>query len=381
MSAVDQLAAKSGIRLSDDQRIAWLQLFRSENVGPSTFRDLINHFGTAAAALDALPDLAARANSKKRIRIAAQSEVEQELQRLAQIGGTTVCLGEADYPPALRAADGAPPVLSVRGDTQILTRHSVAFVGSRNSSLAGVKLTKQLASQTASAGYAIISGLARGIDSAAHQASLSQGTVAVFAGGVDHIYPHENIQLSDEIISNGGALISEMPFGWKPRAQDFPRRNRIVAGIALGLVVVEAAKRSGSLISARLANEMGRLVFAVPGSPLDPRSEGANHLIKQGAQLITSADDILRAIEPLANEPLQSDYTLDEGSEKMELNSDPSQTDREKLLSALGHAPTDIDELLRFTEIAPGSLHMLILELDLAGIVERHSGNRVSLAG
>ncbi len=381
MSTVDPLAAKPGIRLSDDQRIAWLQLIRSENVGPSTFRDLINHFGTAAAALEALPDLAARANSKKRIRIAVRSEAEQELQRLTQTGGTTVCLGEADYPPALRTADGAPPVLSVRGDTQILTRHSVAFVGSRNSSLAGVKLTKQLAGQTADAGYAIISGLARGIDSAAHQASLSQGTVAVFAGGVDHIYPHENTRLSDEIISNGGALVSEMPFGWKPRAQDFPRRNRIVAGIALGLVVVEAAKRSGSLISARLANEMGRLVFAVPGSPLDPRSEGANHLIKQGAQLITSADDILRAIEPLANEPLQSSYTLDEGSNKMELDSDPSQTDREKLLSALGHTPTDIDELLRFTEITPGSLHMLILELDLAGIVERHSGNRVSLAG
>ena len=381
MNKADQLAPTQGIRLSDDQRIAWLQLIRSENVGPATFRDLINHFGTAASALDALPDLASRANSGKKIRIAAQSEVEQELERLAQIGGTTVCMGETDYPAALRAAEGAPPVLSVRGNTEILSRHSVAFVGSRNSSLAGVKLTQQLASQTAAAGYAIVSGLARGIDSAAHQASLSKGTVAVFAGGVDHIYPHENIRLSDEIVSNGGALVSEMPFGWKPRAQDFPRRNRIVAGMSLGLVVVEAAKRSGSLISARLANEMGRLVFAVPGSPLDPRSEGANHLIKQGAQLITSADDILHAIEPLANEPQQSIYTLDEGSETLELDSDPSETDREKLLSALGHAPTDIDELLRFTNIAPGSLHMLILELDLAGVIERHSGNRISLAG
>ena len=381
MSTNDQLAPKQGIRLSDDQRLAWLQLIRSENVGPATFRDLINHFGSASTALDALPELAARGNAKKRIRVAAKSEAQQELERLAQIGGTTVCMGEVDYPPALRAAEGAPPVLSVRGDTEILSRHSVAFVGSRNASLAGVKLTKQLAQQTATAGYAIISGLARGIDSAAHQASLVQGTIAVFAGGVDHIYPQENTQLSQDIISNGGALMSEMPFGWKPRAQDFPRRNRIVAGISLGLVVVEAAKRSGSLISARLANEMGRLVFAIPGSPLDPRSEGTNHLIKQGAQLITCANDILQAIEPLATETLQSAYSLDEDSHELQLDSDPSHSDREKLLSALGHAPTDIDELLRFTEIAPGSLHMLILELDLAGIVERHSGNRISLAG
>jgi len=381
MSSNDALAAKPGIKLSDEQRIAWLRLIRSENVGPSTFRDLINHFGTAGDALDALPDLASRASSGKRIRIASLNEIEQELQRLAHIGGTTVCLGEAEYPPALRTADGAPPVLSVRGSTDILTRHGVAFVGSRNSSLAGVKLTKQLAAQTADAGYSIISGLARGIDSTAHEASLSQGTIAVFAGGVDHIYPHENARLANDIISNGGALISEMPFGWKPRAQDFPRRNRIVAGIALGLVVVEAAKRSGSLISARLANEMGRLVFAVPGSPLDPRSEGANHLIKQGAQLITSADDILQAMEPLANEPLQSAYTLNEDTYQTELETDPSNSDREKLLSALGHAPTEIDELLRFTGIAPGSLHMLILELDLAGIIERHTGNRISLAG
>ena len=375
----DALAPRPGIVLSDDQRIAWLRLIRSENVGPATFRDLINHFGTASNAFDALPDLASKGRAGKRIRVASQQEAEAELARLAKIGGRTICLGEPDYPTALRAADASPPVLSLIGSSKILTRDAIAFVGSRNASLSGIKFTRQLASDVAKAGYATVSGFARGIDSAAHEASLESGTVAVFAGGVDHIYPPENEDLGRKIIDAGGALISEMPFGWQPRAQEFPRRNRIVAGMALGLVVVEAAKRSGSLISARLANEMGRVVFAVPGSPLDPRSEGTNHLIRDGATLITKAADIIEAIEPISSDAQQTAYSLEEGQDDLEIGPESTQSDRDKLLGALDHTPTDIDEILRFTGLGAAQLQMLLLELDLAGRLERHPGNRVSL--
>ncbi len=373
----DSLAPQTGIVLADDQRLAWLRLIRSENVGAITFLELIKRFGTASNALDALPELAARGRGKK-IRIASIADAEREMARIEKMGATTVCLGEPAYPPALRAADAPPPLLTVYGSQEILSRNAIAFVGSRNSSLAGVKFTRQLARQIGTAGYATVSGLARGIDAAAHEATLEQGTIAIFAGGVDHIYPQENTQLAKSIVENGGAIVSEMPFGWKPRAQDFPRRNRIVAGIALGLVVVEAARHSGSLISARLANEMGRLVFAVPGSPLDPRSEGANHLIKQGAQLITDANDILEAIEPVAQNTAQQDYSLDENG--LDYSEDePKESEREKLISAIGHTPTDIDEIIRFTGINPAIVQTLLLELDLAGRLERQSGNRVSM--
>ena len=259
------------------------------------------------------------------------------------------------------------------------TRDVVAFVGSRNASLAVVKFTKILASGVAKAGYATISGLARGIDSAAHEATLQSGTIAVFAGGVDHIYPRENHSLSEAILENAGAVISEMPLGWQPRAQDFPRRNRIVAGIGIGLVVVEAARRSGSLISARLANEAGRLVFAVPGSPLDPRSEGANHLIREGAILVRDADDIISALEPMTIEPDQQAYSLSDRDRDEFEQIEPDQSVRERLLSALDLTPVDIDELIRFTGIEAKEMQILLLELDLSGRLERHPGNRVSL--
>ena len=280
MSPADHSGA--GIVLTDQQRLSWLRLIRTENVGPSTFIELIKRFGTADRALDELPALVAR-SGRKSIKITSVAQAEAEFAKLTNFGARLVCLGEPDYPAALRAADAPPPVLTVVGSTEALTRHAVAFVGSRNASLAGAKLTGQLVSGVAAADYVVVSGLARGIDSAAHKASLHTGTIAAFAGGIDQVYPEQNEPLAHAIIDQGGAIISEMPFGWQPRAQDFPRRNRIVAGMALGLVVVEAAHRSGSLITARLANEMGRLVFAVPGSPMDPRSEGTNELIRQGA--------------------------------------------------------------------------------------------------
>lgn len=373
------LAPSSGIQLSQEQRMAWLQLIRSENVGPATFRDLINHFGTASAALEALPDLATRGRGSKQIKIASQSQSYEEFARLEKLGGRLICLGEPDYPEALRSADSPPPVISVLGNGKTLSRKSLAIVGSRNSSLSGVKLTRIIASQIAKSDYTIVSGLARGIDTAAHEASISEGTVAVFAGGVDHIYPSQNSSLAKRILEQGGAIVSEMPLSWNPRAQDFPRRNRIVAGLSLGLLVIEAAKRSGSLISARLANEMGRLVFAVPGSPLDPRSEGTNDLIKQGALLVSKADDILQALEPLSESVQQTNYSLNEEETKTFSSTEPDETDRAKLLSALDHTPSDVDELIRYTQLSAPTVQMVLLELALAGRIEHHPGNKVSL--
>ncbi|MEL7272498.1 MAG: DNA-processing protein DprA [Pseudomonadota bacterium] len=368
---------RPGIPFTEAMRLDWLRLIRSENVGPATFADLLRRYNTAGEALEALPDLAGRAG-RKTLRIATPADAEKELEKVQRKGARLVCMGEPDYPPALRAADSPPPVLAVAGSGDCLTRPSVAFVGSRNASLSGIKLTKQLAGETGAEDYTIVSGLARGIDAAAHEAALSTGTVAVFAGGIDHIYPRENERLAHAIVDNEGALVTEMPYGWKPRAQDFPRRNRIVAGMALGLVVVEAAKRSGSLISARLAAEAGRLVFAVPGSPLDPRSAGANHLIRQGAELITCTQDILDALAPMQKVQNQTAYTLDEKDEDA-FNGQPTSTEEQLFISALGHTPTDLDELIQHTGLPLGTVHLLIIQLELAGRLERHTGNRVSM--
>ena len=375
----DALAPRPGIQLTEDQRLDWLRLIRSENVGPATFIDLINHFGSASAALEGLPELSARGRGGKAIKVCSRDEAERELEKLGELKGRVVCLGEQDYPTALRAADAPPPVLSVLGSADCLNQPAVAFVGSRNASLSGIKLTRSLAAAVGQAGYCIISGLARGIDAAAHEASLETGTIAVFAGGVDHIYPHENRQLARDIYANGGALVSEMPIGWKPRAQDFPRRNRIVAGLSLGLVVVEAAKRSGSLISARLANENGRQVFAVPGSPLDPRSEGANHLIREGATLITSADDVIEALTGMNPLYEQEAYSLRE-NDPLDPGEDivPDQSDRDRVLTALDFTPVTVDDLIHHTGLTPSAMQMILLELDLSGQLERHPGNRVS---
>ena len=277
----------------------------------------------------------------------------------------------------LRRMDNPPPLLAVKGNAAIFGLPPVAIVGARNASLAGIKMARMLASHLGKEGYAVISGLARGIDTAAHQGSLATGTVAVLAGGLDRPYPPENIELCAEIAEKG-AVVSEMPFGWEPRAQDFPRRNSLIAGLALGLVVVEAAQRSGSLISARLAGEMGRLVFAVPGSPLDPRAAGANSLLKDGAILVTEAADILDAIAPLSGAPVQSRGTLDEPPDFSAIPP-AGDSDREQVVEALGPTPTGVDELIRHTGLHAAQVFMILLELDLAGRLERHSGGSVSL--
>lgn len=369
---------QQGISLSDDQRLAWLRLIRSEQVGPVTFRDLINHFGTATAALEALPELAKKGGKARRIRIASVSEVEKELALAERFGAKFIGLGEPEYPAWLKTVDGAPPLILAKGQLALLKQPMVAIVGARNCSIVGRKMTIKIARELGSAGYCIASGLARGIDGVAHEAALSSGTVAVLAGGLDKIYPPEHESLAEQIVANG-CLISEMPLGWTPRAQDFPRRNRIVSGLSLGTIVVEAAKRSGSLITAQLALKQNREVFAVPGSPMDPRAVGPNDLIKNGAHLVTSGQDIIDALRPILGDILPHPPSADfQEGEPIE-NREPTANDRDLILEALSTTPVEIDELIRFTGLSSGSVYLILLELDLAGQLARHAGNKVSV--
>jgi DNA processing protein len=367
--------------LSDRQRLAWLRLYRSDNVGPATFRDLINHCGSAETALEMLPDLAARGGHLKSIRIASAEDAERELDAAGRYGARIIGLGEPDYPPMLRVTELAPPLVTIKGNADVFKHNSAAIVGARNASMTGIKLAQRLARDLGGAGYTVVSGLARGIDRAAHEASLATGTVAVLAGGIDKPWPPENVQLLEQIENDGiGASITEKPFGLEARARDFPRRNRIIAALSLGLVVVEAAMRSGSLTSARLANELGRLVFAVPGSPLDPRAEGTNMLLKTGAIVTTSAEDVIEALSPLddrASAGPKGQIPLFEPDETMTIPPDDDQ--RARILSLLGPAPVDIDDIIGHTGMTPAQVFLAILELDLAKRIERHSGNRVSL--
>lgn len=371
-------AAAAGPRLSDRQRIHWLRLIRTSNVGPATFRDLINRFGSAEAALEMLPELMISGGATRLPRIPTEAEAAAEIAAAQKMGARHVAIGEPDYPVMLRRMEQPPPIVAIKGEATVFTLPPVAIVGARNASLAGIRFARSLASEIGREGYAIISGLARGIDTAAHQGGLSTGTVAVFAGGLDNPYPPENIDLADEISRSGGAIISEMPFGWEPRAKDFPRRNRLIAGLALGLVVVEAAERSGSLISARLAGEIGRLVFAVPGSPLDPRAAGSNRLLKDGAILVTEARDVIDHIRPLTGAPVAERPVFEEPPD-FAATPPPGEDDRARVLEALGPTPIGVDDIIRHTGLHPAQVFMILLELDLAGRLERHAGGMVSL--
>lgn len=378
----DRSARTTGIALTERQRIAWLRLIRSDNVGPVTFRDLINHFGSAEAALEMLPELSRRGGASRSIRVASRADAEREMDMAERHGAGFVGIGEPDYPPLLRQIDGAPPLLAVKGNRKVMTAPAVGIVGARNASISGMKLAGLLARDIGRAGYTIVSGLARGIDTAAHRASIETGTIAAMAGGLDKPYPPENIGLLDELTARDGVAVSEMPFGWEPRARDFPRRNRLIAGMSLGLVVVEAAMRSGSLITARNAGDFGRLVFAVPGSPLDPRCEGTNGLLKDGATITTTAQDVLDGLRPLCEPDLfQPNSGADEPDEDIASAErlPPSESDRERLTEALSPVPTEIDEIIRYTGIAPSAVYLILLELDLAGRLERHVDGRVSM--
>lgn len=365
--------------LSEAQRLAWLRLIRSENVGPHTFRDLINHFGSADAALTALPEMSAR-GGKRTIRVSPLHDAEAELEAHTRFGARLVALGEPDYPPHLKHIDGPPPLLSVLGAQTLACPKMIGMVGARNASLSGRKLAGQIATDLGTHGFAIASGLARGIDAAAHEAALSSGTVAVFAGGIDILYPPDHAGLLSSLLERGGNAISEMPFGWKPRGRDFPRRNRLISGLSLGVVVIEAAKKSGSLHTARFALEQNREIFAIPGSPLDPRSEGANQLIRQGATLVTSADDILESLAGRLEPDLPFEQTIDEDPASTDAPyQEPDDSLRSAVLSALGPTPTDVDELIRFLCVPARSVNVILLELQLAGRLERHRGNTISL--
>lgn len=383
-SSTDQFkAAPLPIAALDDRgRLACLRLIRSDNVGPVTFRELVNHYGGAELALEALPELA-RKGGRRSIRICPRAEAEAELDAADRAGARPVFTIEPGYPPALAATQVPPPMLYVKGDTGLLARPALAIVGSRQASAAGLKLTRQLARTLGEAGLVVVSGLARGIDAAAHEATLATGTVAVLAGGIDIVYPPEHAALMDTIAARG-CLVSERPPGFVARAGDFPRRNRIISGIAYGVLVVEAARRSGTLVTARYANEQGREVLAVPGHPLDPRAEGTNRLIKDGATLVTSAQDILDAIEPATGlkatsfrEPVDEIAALEAPLLPPPLI---GVDERERLLEALGPAPIDIDELVRATGLPVRSVHVMLMELDLAGRIERHGSQLVSLA-
>lgn len=355
-------------------RIARLRLIRSNNIGPVTYCQLLARFGSAGAALAAIPDLA-RHGGGRPPRIATQGEVEREIETVTRLRARYLFLGEEGYPPLLAEMESAPPALVVKGETALLEKQAVAIVGARNASAAACRFARGLAQALGEAGLLVVSGLARGIDSAAHDGALATGTAGVIAGGIDVVYPPENAD-RQRAVAEQGLLIAEMPPGTEPRARHFPYRNRIIAGLATGTVVIEAAPKSGSLITARLAADCGREVMAVPGSPLDPRAQGCNLLIREGATLIQGADDVLEAIRPSAiPAPRRSPPVRETAPPAF----DAGDADRAALAGLLSPTPVAVDELIRQSGLAPALVPTILLELELAGRLERHAGGKVSL--
>jgi DNA processing protein len=366
-------------KLSDVERRDWLRLARAQNVGPVTFAALIARFHSASDALEELPRLARRGGATGDLRIPGKPEAERELESTAKLGGRLIASIEPEFPFGLAALDAPPPVIAVLGNGDLLSREMVAIVGARNASALGRKFAAELASGLGNAELAVVSGMARGIDTAAHQGALATGTIAVLAGGVDDIYPPENTRLYADIREKG-AIVSEMPTGQKPQAQHFPRRNRIISGLARGVVVVEAAEGSGSLITARLALEQGREVFAVPGSPLDPRAKGTNRLLREGAALVEGADDVLEVLGPLLSrtfrEPSQ-DLSFRHQSDDHDVET--SEKLRGTVVELLGATPVLLDEIIRQSGAPASDVLCVVMELELAGRIHREAGGRICL--
>lgn len=365
--------------LTDEERLDWLRLIRSENVGPITFRQLLARLGEAAAALEALPDLARRGGRMAPISIFPKNAAEREIEQLGRLGARLVAFCEPDYPAALAAVEDAPPLIAIQGNAHLLQRVSVAMVGARNASANGRRLAEDFARHFAEEGFLVVSGLARGIDAAAHRGALQGGTAAVIAGGLDVVYPRENEALQ-AAIRDQGVILAEFPPGTQPLARHFPRRNRIISGMALGVVVVEAAPRSGSLITARLAMDQGREIFAIPGSPLDPRAQGCNALIKQGALLVESAREVIEVLRPMIRSPLgelESREFAPGGA--VAPDNDALAAGRSTMIEMLGPSPVCVDELIRQCQLSAPIVHTVLLELELAGRIERHPGNSVAL--
>jgi DNA processing protein len=402
--------------LKDDEKLAWLRLIRSEGVGPRTFRGLVKRYGSATAALAALPRL--YRESGRVLHVCTQEEVEAELAACARLSVSLIAVTDASYPAALAATADAPPLIALRGDTAVLDRPMVAIVGSRNASALGLRFAERIARELGEAGFTIVSGLARGIDARAHAASLASGTVAVLAGGHERVYPNENRPLLERIVESGAA-VSEMPIAWEPRGRDFPRRNRIVSGLSHGTIVIEAARGSGSLITARFAVEQGREVFAVPGSPLDPRAEGTNDLIRQGATLVSACEHVIEVLAPIiagkqdrsapnglaeeastAQEPLWEELDLFgertpvpsvevpsaelrpaafEGPDEDRDERDDGMHSMDRVLAVLGASPAALDDIVRGCGLPASAVRATLLELELDGRITRMGGDLVQL--
>ena len=348
--------------LPDDERIAWLRLARTPNVGPVTFAQLLKRYGTASDALDALPELSARRRGKRTLQAAPLDSILREIEAVRALGARLIASCEPDFPSLLVHLDPPPPALTFLGQPDLASSPTVALVGARNASAAGRKIAREMAQELGHAGYTIVSGMALGIDGEAHAGGLRTGTIAVLGGGVDHIYPPQHNELYRQI-SEAGLVISENAFGHRAKAQDFPRRNRIITGLSRGVVVIEAAERSGSLISARVAGEQGREVMAVPGSPLDARAAGTNRLIRQGALLVRHADDVLEALDslPPLHAPTPAGFSEKQAEEEI------SEIDLERVRDALVPHAMPLDEIARAASVSAGNCAAILMELELSG--------------
>jgi DNA processing protein len=363
--------------VSDSERRAWLRLARAPNVGPVTFAHLLARFGSASAALEEVPRLVRRGGGDA-ASLPSEADARREIDALTELGGQLIASVEPKFPRGLAALEAPPPLIAVLGHEALLGREMIAVVGARNASALGRKLASRLAADLGAAGLVVVSGMARGIDTAAHEGALKSGTCAVVAGGIDVVYPPENAPLYEHIKAEG-VIVSEMPLGQPPQARHFPRRNRIISALARGVIVVEAAEGSGSLITANFALEQNREVFAVPGSPLDPRAKGANRLLRQGAVLTETADDVLGVLKPILGGGFQ-EPARDLGDLPMAGGPTEAEADRVRsaIEEALGPTPTAIDELIRLCGAPAAAVLTVILELELAGRLARHPGNRVS---
>lgn len=362
-----------------------LRLIRSANIGPVSYRRLMHRYGTAQRALAALPEIAAK-GGRRSPEIAPVDAIFREIEQVEKLDGQFLFHDDANYPAILSELRNAPPVLICRGNISLTQKPSVAIVGARNASAASRSFARRLANDLSEQGITIVSGLARGIDTAAHEGSIEHASVGVIAGGTDIYFPPENQDLQ-ELIAKDGLLLSEQPPGTEPHARHFPFRNRIIAGLSVGTVIVEAAPKSGSLITARLAAESGRQVMAVPGSPMDPRSQGCNILIREGASLIQSADDVLELIRPIDermsrdNTPVRQVMRAPAASPQIPKNAPETQIDKEaKVLELLSTTPVTVDELVRQSHVDPAELQLILLELELVGKLTRSAGARVALA-